>query len=117
MNSRQLLGKTGEALAVDFLKKRGLRIVDKNYRCPLGEIDIVAMDGPILVFVEVKTRSSCRFGVPQEAVDYRKQIKLRQLANFYLKHRHLHDTKCRFDVVAILILDQTFKIEQIKNAF
>lgn len=117
MDYRRRLGKTGEDRAAIFLQKCGYRILEKNYRCPLGEIDIIALDGSTLVFVEVKTRSSYRYGLPQEAVGYRKQAKLRQLADYYTKHRGIYDVNCRFDVISVMNGAEINKIEHIKNAF
>ncbi len=96
-----LLGKLGERHAVRFLSKAGFAIVARNYRTPLGEIDIVARDGETLAFIEVKTRSSKAFGLPQEAVDRRKQRQLIRAAQVFLKAHGELDVPCRFDVVAV----------------
>jgi putative endonuclease len=111
-------GTIGEEVASRFLKKHGYKIVKKNFSTPLGEIDIIALDKGIIVFVEVKTRKSRQFGSPQEAIDYRKQKKLSQVASLYLNQKNLNNEKARFDVVAILLSPgQGEKIELIKNAF
>ncbi|HQP12145.1 MAG TPA: YraN family protein [Candidatus Omnitrophota bacterium] len=89
------LGRRGEALAAEYLKKAGYRIVACNFRNALGEIDIVARDGAILCFVEVKTRSSDDFGGPAEAVSLFKQRKLIQLARAFLKEQNLERTASR----------------------
>ncbi len=116
--TRKNLGKDGEELAVNFLKKRGYQILEKNYRCRLGEIDIVARDKEKIVFVEVKTRSSLAFGLPQEAVNYSKQLRLTRLALTYFSHHKLKDISCRFDVVCILTEGrEPKKIHLITNAF
>ena len=96
-------GEKGECLAVRFLRRRGYRIVERNYRCRYGEIDLVALDGDEIVFVEVKTRSSTAFGSPTEAVTYTKRRRLAQAARDYCNRRHLADPSCRCDVVAILV--------------
>ncbi len=96
-----VLGKIGERHAVRFLSKAGFAIVARNYRTPLGEIDIVARDGETLVFIEVKTRSSRAFGLPQEAVDRRKQRQLIRAAQVFLKAHGEPAVPCRFDVVAV----------------
>lgn len=111
------LGKKGEELAVSFLKKKGYQILEKNYRCRLGEIDIVAKDKEKIVFVEVKTRSSLTFGLPQEAVNHPKQLRLTRLALTYLSYHKLKDTSCRFDVVCISTEGKKPKIHLITNAF
>jgi len=112
------LGKDGEKAAISFLKEKGYQILEKNYRCRLGEIDIVAKDKEKIVFVEVKTRSSLIFGLPQEAVNHSKQLRLTRLALAYLSHHKLKDVPCRFDVVSILMKDKKpEKIQLITNAF
>jgi len=116
--TRKNLGKDGEKIAISFLKKRGYQILEKNYRCRLGEIDIVAKDKEKIVFVEVKTRSSLIFGLPQEAVSYSKQLRLTRLALTYLSYHKLKDIPCRFDVVGILMQGKKVKeIQLITNAF
>ena len=110
-------GLLGEELAAVYLKHAGYQIVEKNYRCPLGEVDIVARDGESLVFVEVKSRRSDKFGVPQLAVGAKKQEKLSKIALYYLKEKRLHGRQARFDVVAVRILSEGNRVELIKNAF
>lgn len=75
-----LSGSEGESFAADYLIKNGYRILERNFRTPLGEIDIIARDGETLVFIEVKARSNARFGPPQLAVDHRKQVKISRVA-------------------------------------
>lgn len=103
---RQDLGQLGEKLACDFLKKKGYEILDQNYRTRCGEIDIVAREGDTLVFVEVKTRTNRMFGLPEEAIDARKQHKLSMTAEHYLAARHLYEKDYRIDSVAVEI-DET----------
>lgn len=114
---RRLLGQKGEALAVAHLKKRGMRIETRNFRCRLGEIDLIAWEGQTLVFVEVRSRTSVDYGLPQESIDYRKQRRLRQIAQFYLYGRS--EKTVRFDVVAVQFDQQgnPQHIEHITNAF
>ncbi len=107
--------KKGEDLAAEFLKKVGYKILVRNYRNPLGEIDIVAKEEDVIVFVEVKTRRVKKFGLAKEAVHSQKQKKLIRLAQAYLKQHHLTKLRARFDVVAIQLDDN--RIEVIKNAF
>lgn len=95
------LGKTGENLASRELESRGYAILARRYRTRFGEIDIVARDGPTIVFVEVKARTSDHFGDGAAAVTLHKQAKVTAMAEDYLARRHLHDVPCRFDVVAI----------------
>jgi putative endonuclease len=113
----RLLGIRGEDLAERFLKKKGYRIVARNFKTPVGEIDIVADDGGTLVFVEVKTRGGDTFGRPFEAVDARKKEKLRKIALYYLKNRCKHDMPSRFDVLSINAGGGKEEIEHIVDAF
>jgi putative endonuclease len=114
---RQKFGKTGENVAADFLKKQGYKILERNHRNPMGEIDIIARDKRTLVFVEVKSRRSHGFGHPKYAVTYQKQRKISQTALYYLKTTRQHHVKARFDVVAVSAADENPRIEIIKNAF
>jgi putative endonuclease len=111
------LGKKGEELALRFLKKKGYRIIEKNYVCKLGEMDIIGKEKDTLVFIEVKTRASTEFGPPQLAVNLAKQRQLSKVALNYLKEKHLEDVKARFDVVAILLGQNREEIDLIKDAF
>jgi putative endonuclease len=95
------LGRQGEDIAAGFLQARGYRILQRNWRCRAGEIDIVAREGKYLCFVEVKTRDSVRCGVAEEAVDFRKRKQLSKLACLYLSDNGLKEIPVRFDVVAI----------------
>lgn len=112
-----ITGKKGENIAAAYLKKNGYRIRETNYRCALGEIDIIAREKDELVFVEVKTRSSVELGYPEQAVGINKQKKMSQVALWYLEEKNLTDTKARFDVVAITKSDSQEEIKLIKNAF
>lgn len=101
--NRQDLGQTGERLARTYLAGRGLKVVEANHRSRLGEIDLVCADGETVVFVEVKTRTSGRFGSPAAAVGFRKQTRLRRLAEEYVIARHLESAPVRFDVLSIIL--------------
>ena len=96
------LGRWGEERAARFLKKRRYKIVERNYRCRLGEIDIVARWRETLVFVEVKTRRDEEDIPPQYSVNRRKQLQIIRTARVYLKEHYLSAEKCRFDVIAIV---------------
>jgi putative endonuclease len=111
------LGREGEALAAAFLRKKGYRIIEENYRCPLGEVDIVAVDGRTLCFVEVKTRSTRGYDRPEVAVHKRKQQRLSRTALWYLKEKRLQDVKARFDVVAIKRRGSLDEVQHFENAF
>lgn len=96
------LGEWGEQLASRFLVSRGMQILDRNWRCEHGEIDLVALDGDCLVVCEVKTRRSTAFGEPVEAVTWRKAARLRRLASAWLAAHELGCSGVRIDVVGIL---------------
>ena len=96
------LGKLGEDLACAELSRRGYAILDRRYRTRCGELDIVARDGATIVFIEVKTRSSLRFGTPAESITWRKRRRLCLMAAEYLVRKHLGAVPCRFDLVAIV---------------
>ena len=117
--SRRVLGETGEELAARYLEAQGLRLLERNVRLRGGELDIVARDGPVLVFVEVRTRRGTRFGTPEESVDRRKQERLARLAREYLQDRRLSGVNCRFDVVSVLYLrgEPAPRILHIRDAF
>jgi putative endonuclease len=117
-DTRKVLGARGEDLAVKYLKKKGYKVIERNYRCQLGEIDLIARQGDTLVFVEIKSRSSPGFGLPQEAVDRFKQDKLIEVARAYLAERRLtEDITMRFDVVAVRLTPSGPDIELIQDAF
>ncbi len=98
---RQALGRWGEDLASNYLASRGFAILDRNVRTPYGELDLVAMDGDVIVFIEVKARRSRAFGWPEEAVTSRKREKLRAAAGIYMQDHPALDGICRFDVIAV----------------
>ena len=95
------LGQRGEALAWNFLRKRGYKILEKNYRTRFGEIDVVAQKEGAVVFLEVKTRRNHRFGLPEEAVDWRKRQKLIRMAEAFLAARKLEEKPARFDILSV----------------
>jgi putative endonuclease len=113
---RRSLGILGENIAADYLQKKGLQIVERNYRCRLGELDIIARQGGYLVFVEVRTRSSALCGLPQESITATKIKKVRRLAQAYMAQRSLSNIDVRFDVVAVYCAEET-TITHIENAF
>ena len=117
--SRLNIAKIGESLAAKHLKARGCKILAQNYRARRGEIDIVVRDGEFTVFVEVKTRRSLKFGLPQAAVTLQKQRQISKVALAYLQTQNLLDAPCRFDVIAIHLSPQLelLNLEQIESAF
>lgn len=112
-------GQKAEGAAATYLSGQGFVILERNFRSPLGEIDIIALDRDCLVFIEVRSRRGTRYGLPQETVNWTKQQKLRKLAKLYLKARGIGDKPCRFDVVGILFDENGAikSIELIRDAF
>ena len=110
-------GKRGEDLAVVHLQQLGYRILERNYRCPLGEIDIVAKDKGTIVFVEVKSRRTEEFGDPELAVGKTKQRKMTLVSLYYLAQKKDHQVKARFDVVAVKMLRDRTEVKLIQDAF
>lgn len=119
MANTRVKGSFYEEKAASHLERQGYRILVMNYRCRLGEIDLIAMHENHLVFVEVKYRRADGQGSPMEAVDYRKQQTIYKVAQFYMQSHHIQeDTPCRFDVVSVAgEPDGTETIEVIQNAF
>jgi putative endonuclease len=116
-NKHQKFGEKSENLAVWYLKQNGYKIIEQNYRNRMGEIDIIARDKKTIVFVEVKSRRSIRYGSPKLAVTPKKQRTISMVALYYLKTTKQTDAKARFDVVAITSNRDEPQIEIVKNAF
>lgn len=117
MVTRHHKGRASEEVAARYLEGQGLKILDRNFRCQLGEIDLVARDGGTIVFVEVKSRYGTGYGLPQESVNRTKQKRLTMLAQWYLKTQKLDTRKARFDVLGIIWNDQDPQVTWITNAF
>jgi putative endonuclease len=116
MNAKDILGRQGEQLAVEYLQQAGMRILDRNWRCAEGEIDIVAADRRVLVACEVKTRSSARYGTPREAVNWKKRRRLRRLAVRWVVANGVLFDEVRVDVVEVLKDDRNgFTIEHVRG--
>jgi putative endonuclease len=116
------IGEWGERRAVKYLRAKGFTVIESNFRCRVGEIDIVAREGGDLVFAEVKTRADLRYGLPCEAVDEHKQRQLARVAEVYLathtgRAEHDGDLRPRFDVIEILILDGRAFVRHLRDAF
>lgn len=101
MRVTEAVGRFGEQVAADHLTAAGLKVLDRNWRCDVGELDLVAADGAELVVVEVKTRRSATYGTPAEAVTWRKLARLRRLAAAWLAAHDVHPHSVRIDVVAV----------------
>ncbi len=117
-NSNRAIGKSGEQAALNFFTQRGYTLLDRNYRVPCGEIDLIFEKGQVLVFVEVKARRSSRYGLPQEAVGHTKQQRIIKAAMWYCQERRLQGRELRFDVIALMFHpDGSCDVHHIPNAF
>ena len=116
MYINQEIGKLGEDIAVNYLKQKGYKILDRNFECRQGELDIIAIDKNEIVFIEVKTRTSNRYGTPSEAVNKIKQKHMLQTIKYYLYIRNLSDKFVRIDVIEVYIKDNVYKVNHIKQA-
>lgn len=117
---RRELGLKGEAAAAAYLESEGYRIIERNWRCPSGELDLIAETDGVIVFVEVRSRRDTgTFGTAEESVDARKRNKVRETANFYLYRNRAFDKKTRFDVIAVVFTTggELFRINHIPHAF
>lgn len=110
-------GKLGEDIAVHYLKQNGYVILDRNFECRQGEVDIIALDKKEIVFIEVKTRTSNKYGAPSEAVNKIKQKHMLQTIKYYLYIRNLSDEFIRIDVIEVYINNNVYKVNHIKQAF
>jgi putative endonuclease len=115
-NSNQIVGRFGERIAARHLLRQGLTLLERNWRCPSGEVDLVARDGPELVFVEVKTRRGTRFGRPAEAIVAAKARRMRATAVQWLAaHRDADRGPVRFDVIGIVLGRDTLTLEHLRR--
>jgi putative endonuclease len=111
------IGQKGEDRAVSYLKGLKYQILERNYRCKLGEVDIIARDNDTLVFIEVRTRSSLAFGLPQESINRKKRHQLSKVALEFMIRRKLKNTSARFDIVAISLEPGRERVDLIRDAF
>ncbi|HEY7553978.1 MAG TPA: YraN family protein [Candidatus Binatia bacterium] len=116
-SSKQALGREGERVAERYLKKKGYTLVERNYRCRGGEVDLIVLDRRVVVFVEVKTRTDHGFGNPLEAVEPKKQRRMILAARLFLHQKKLHERDARFDVVGISWPGAEPVVEHVQNAF
>jgi putative endonuclease len=114
---RLALGRRGERAAERYLRGNGYRIVARNFRAAGAEIDLVAMEGDTIVFVEVKTRRSRAAGAPEEAVDERKQTRMRRAAEVFARRYRADEVEMRFDIIAVDASGKRLEIELLRNAF
>lgn len=119
MYFRQEIGKWGENLACQYLEKRNYEVIERNFRCHYGEIDIIARDirKNEFVFFEVKTRSNLKYGNPVEAVTKQKQRHIKKAVNYFIYKSHLESQKIRVDVIEVFIKKEKAKVHHIKQIF
>lgn len=114
MYSNKEIGNKGEKIATEFLINNGYKILEKNFSCSQGEIDIIAKDKKEIVFVEVKTRTNTKFGLPAEAVNKVKQKHIYNSAKYYVHINNLYNEFIRFDIIEIYFMKNNYKINHIK---
>jgi putative endonuclease len=117
VDGRGDLGRRGEDVAERFLRDQRFEIVARNFRCRAGEIDLVALDGPALVFVEVRSRRGARQGTGLESVTWRKQAQVARVAQYFLAGRGWADREARFDVIGVDFASEPPHIEHVRGAF
>jgi putative endonuclease len=117
VESRAVLGREGESIACDLYLRSGYQIVERNFRCDLGELDVVARRGDLIVFCEVKSRRSDRWGNPAEAVGALKQLRIRKLAGRWLADRRVRAKDIRFDVVSVVFESGGTRVDHYPGAF
>jgi putative endonuclease len=113
----QIIGAFGERVATRYLLGRGMTLLERNWRCPAGELDLILRDGPALVVCEVKTRRTARFGLPVEAVGPAKVHRVRHLTARWLAASRLRPREVRFDVVSVFRSDAETRVEHLRQAF
>lgn len=117
-STKRQIGEQAEAAACKFLRKKGLHLLERNYHCRLGEIDLIMADGEYIVFIEVRYRSQLNYGTPQESVNFAKQRRIVNTAMNYLKRKGLStQSAMRFDIVAVTKEKQQMAFNWVKNAF
>jgi putative endonuclease len=117
MATRHSFGRSAESLAADYYRRLGFEVLACNYRRAGGEIDVVARRGALLVFCEVKARSSVRWGIPAEAVDGRKQVRIKTTAGKWLRENRPGRVSIRFDVVSVTVEEGRARLQHLPDAF
>jgi putative endonuclease len=112
---RLQIGQLGEKAARDYLIKSGYKLLHTNYRCTLGEIDIIALDQDMIVIVEVRTKTGSVFGSPEESITAEKARRLRRLALYYLQKTYKREVACRIDLVAVIIDRVDFSVRKLSH--
>ncbi|NLT48280.1 MAG: YraN family protein [Clostridiales bacterium] len=116
MNGRKQIGAKGEEAAAKYLTGQGYRIIDKNFKCRIGELDIIAMEGQTLVIIEVKTRSNLSYGLPCESITTEKKRHILRTLQYYVMVHRLEELDLRIDVIEILSREDGFYVHHIKDA-
>lgn len=114
---KKQLGAYGELLSRKYLINKGYLLLKNNFKNRFGEIDIIAQQNNVMVFIEVKTRKNTIYGLPREAVNYRKQLKIKKVAQQYIQQQKIRDMNFRFDVIEVLWIKDKYEINHIENAF
>lgn len=117
MNQKQLLGKYGEDLAANYLIDRGYKIIERNWRCSIGEIDLIAEDKAQIVFIEVKTRSSTDFGHPLEAITAKKVLRMQRLVCAWCADKNKVGSSVRLDAISVLVRSGSVAVEHLKQVY
>lgn len=117
MTTKRVFGDAGEAFACTYLEEKGMAVLERNFHCRAGEIDVIAREGDTVVFAEVKTRSGRSFGSAAEAVGAAKQKKLTRTALEYIAQKGISGDNYRFDVMEVYVTDGRFQVNHIENAF
>jgi len=112
---RLQVGQTGEAAARRYLEKLGYRIIESNYRCSLGEIDLIARDNRTIVLAEVRTRTSSAFGSPEESITAEKARRLRRLALYYLQATRQGESPSRIDLLAVVLDKKSLEVQSVRH--
>ena len=117
LSERQNIGAEGEQIASDYLESKGFKIIERNYRCKRGELDIIAMENDILVFVEIKTRKPDYLKQPFVSVTRSKEKKVLSIADYYIYKNKIRNTRTRFDVISIVLDTPKPEIKHFRGAF
>lgn len=115
MYARHILGREGEDEAVKYLEKKGYRVIERNFLCRQGEIDIIAIDNNYIVFIEIKTRTSNEYGLPSESVTTKKIKHIKKAIQYYLYKRNLENENIRVDVIEIYAKEGKYLINHIRQ--
>ena len=115
MYERHILGKNGEKVAYQYLEEQGYTILEKNFSCRQGEIDLIALDNDYIVFFEIKTRTSTKYGLPSDAVTERKIKHILYAATYFLYKHHLENANTRIDVIEVYYKGKDYKINHLKQ--